>query len=217
MTTTTLTLHGHACARLERDGRVLVVDPGSYSDRSVLDEADAVLVTHDHADHLVAADVVAALAERPALHVWGPAPVVTLLVAEGADRGRVHEGAPGERWTAGGFEVQAFGGSHAVIHPDLPVPANLAYLVDGVLHPGDSFTVPDLPVEVLLLPVGGPWMKVAEAVDHVRAVGPRVVVPIHDAVLAEAGKGLADRLVGTLGGAPQYRRLAPGERLAVGG
>lgn len=209
-----VTVHGHACVRLERDGKVLVVDPGSYSDRSVLAEADAVLVTHEHADHVVADDLVAALAARPGLHVWGPAPVAALL--PGADPGRVHAVGPGERWTVAGFEVRTFGGSHAVVHPDLPVPANVAYLVDGVLHPGDSFTVPDAPVEVLLLPVGGPWMKVAEAVDHVRAVRPTVVVPIHDAVLAEAGQGLADRLVGTLGEAPQYRRLGPGERLVVG-
>jgi L-ascorbate metabolism protein UlaG (beta-lactamase superfamily) len=211
-----LSVHGHACVRLARDGSVLVVDPGSYSDRSVLEDADAVLVTHEHADHVVAPELVAALAARPTLEVWAPAPVVALLTGDGADPARVHTVGPGEHWTAAGFEVRTFGGSHAVIHPDLPVPANVAYLVEGVLHPGDSFTVPDLPVEVLLLPVGGPWMKVAEAVDHVRAVRPTVVVPIHDAVLAEAGQGLADRLVGTLGEAPQYRRLAPGERLAVG-
>lgn len=214
---TSLTVHGHACARLERDGRVLVLDPGSWSEAGVADDADVVLVTHEHADHVVVGDLVTALAARPALEVWAPGPVVALLTGEGADPARVHAAAPGERWTAAGFDVRAFGGRHAVVHPDLPAPANLAYLVDGVLHPGDSFTVPDAPVAVLLLPVGGPWVKVAEAVDHVRAVRPDVVVPIHDAVLSPAGQGLADRLVGTLGGAPQYRRLAPGERLVVGG
>ena len=90
-----LTVHGHACVRLERDGAVLVVDPGSYSDRSVLADADAVLVTHEHADHVVAADVVDALAARPGLQVWAPAPVVAQLTEAGADAARVHAVAPG--------------------------------------------------------------------------------------------------------------------------
>ena len=47
----------------------------------------------------------------------------------------------------------AFGGQHALIHPAIPMIANLGYLVDGsVYHPGDSFTVPTAPVSTLLLP-----------------------------------------------------------------
>src|SRR3712207_6911077 len=37
----------HSCLRLEGDG-VLVVDPGAFSERSALEGADAVLVTHEH-------------------------------------------------------------------------------------------------------------------------------------------------------------------------
>ena len=71
-------------------------------------------------------------------------------------------------------------------------------------------------VDVLLAPVSGPWLKVGDVVDYVRAVGPRIVVPIHDAMNSEAGNGLADRLVATLGGTIEYRRLGPGDTLAVG-
>jgi L-ascorbate metabolism protein UlaG (beta-lactamase superfamily) len=42
----------HACVRIERDGMVLVVDPGIWSEPSALCDADAVLVTHEHSDHV---------------------------------------------------------------------------------------------------------------------------------------------------------------------
>ena len=44
---------GHSCVRLEKDGHTLVLDPGVFSDAAAaLDGADAVLITHEHADHL---------------------------------------------------------------------------------------------------------------------------------------------------------------------
>ncbi|WP_229734685.1 MBL fold metallo-hydrolase [Cellulomonas carbonis] len=211
----TLTSHGHACVSLAGDGGTIVVDPGGWSDLDALAGADAVLVTHDHPDHLAVDRVVAALADRPALELWGPRSVVEALTAAEAPADRVHAAAPGDAWRAAGTSVEALGGEHAVVHPDLPRATNLAYVIGGaVLHPGDSFTAHP-GVDVLLVPVGGPWLRVADAVDLVRAVGPRTAVPIHDAVLSDAGRGLADRIVGSLGGA-EYRRLAPGESLAVG-
>ncbi len=215
--TLTLTHGGHACVRLERDGRRLVLDPGAFSDLSVLDDADAVLLTHDHPDHVAPAELVAALSARPGLEVWAPGPLVDRLTEEGAPGERLHAVADGDRFTAAGFDVRVTGERHAVIHPDLPGLANVAYLVAGaVLHPGDAFTPPPpgAEVDLLLVPVAGPWMKLSEAVDYVRAVGPRIAVPIHDAILSEPGRALADRLVGGLGGAPELRRLAPGEQLA---
>jgi hypothetical protein len=84
-----------------------------------------------------------------------------------------------------GARIEVLGGKHAVIHPDIPVIANNAYLVDGThLHPGDSFTPPPAPVEVLFLPTAAPWLKLSEAVDYMRAVAPRAAVPIHEGVLA---------------------------------
>lgn len=205
---------GHSCIRLERDGRRLVLDPGSFSDLSVLDDADAVLVTHEHPDHVDPARLAAVVGDRPALRVWAHADVVRQLVEAGADAERVRAVAAGDAFDAAGFDVRVLGERHAVIHPDVPVPANLAFLVDGaVLHPGDALVVPpaDARVDLLLVPVAAPWLKVAEAVDYVRAVGPRVAVPIHDAILSDPGRALCDRLVGGLGGADEYRRIVPGE------
>lgn len=216
---TILTRWGHACVRLERAGSRLVIDPGSFSELSVLDAADAVLVTHEHPDHVVVERLRAALATRSHLHVWAPAVVVDLLDGTGVAAGRVHAVQQGDAFTAAGFDVVVLGEWHELVHPDVPRVANVAYLVDGsVLHPGDSFTLPPATtsVDVLLAPVSGPWLKLAEVIDYARAVHPRVVVPIHDALLSDAGRASADRLVVALGGSPEYRRLGAGDELVLG-
>lgn len=207
---TTITHWGHACVRLERAGRHLVLDPGSFSDLAVLDDADAVLVTHEHVDHVDVGRLAGALEARVGLTVRAPAGVVAQLVAAGAPADRVLPVADGDAFDAAGFGVRAVGEQHALIHPDVPRAHNVGYLVDGgLLHPGDAFTPPpaDARVDVLLVPVAGPWMKLAEAIDYVRAVRPRVAAPIHDAILSDPGRALADRLVGGMGGAGDYVRI----------
>lgn len=37
---------------------------------------------------------------------------------------------------------------------------------------------------MLLIPTGAPWLKIADAIDYLRAVAPPVAIPIHQAVLA---------------------------------
>lgn len=202
---------GHACIRFEKADRRLVLDPGTLSDATVLADADAVLITHEHPDHVDPATLVPALAARHGLEVWAPTGVVAQLVEAGAPADRVHAAATGDAFDAAGFAVRVTGEEHAVIHPDLPVAQNVAYLVDGTaLHPGDSFTPPPAgaDVDLLLVPVAGPWMKLSEAIDYVRAVAPRVAVPIHDATVTVPGRGLPDRLVGALGGAEYVRITA---------
>ncbi len=47
-----ITKLGHACVRIEHDGGVVVIDPGVFTDAGALDGADAVLITHEHPDHV---------------------------------------------------------------------------------------------------------------------------------------------------------------------
>jgi hypothetical protein len=92
---------------------------------------------------------------------------------------------PGDRFDVG-VEITVHCGKHAGIHPEIPVAPNVGYLIGGrFFHPGDSFTVPDVPVEVLGLPTAAPWLKASEVIEYLRAVAPRVAIPIHEALLAK--------------------------------
>jgi L-ascorbate metabolism protein UlaG (beta-lactamase superfamily) len=113
-----------------------------------------------------------------------------------------------------GTEVKVVGGHHAMVHPDVPVVPNVGYLVDGVFHPGDSFTVPDQPVRVLLAPVSAPWMKLSEAVDFIREIDAPVVHPIHDAFLSKDGITVVDRNLVNLIGEP-FQRIADGDPITI--
>jgi L-ascorbate metabolism protein UlaG (beta-lactamase superfamily) len=205
-----LTKKLHACVRLEKDGRTLVLDPGGFSEQDAAAGADALLVTHEHPDHFDEGRLRAALEANPAAELWTLDSVARRLSA--AFPGRVHTVGHGDTFTAAGFDVQVHGELHAVIHPDIPRITNVGYLVDGsVFHPGDALTVPGTAVDTLMLPVHAPWNKLSEIVDYIREVAPRRSIDVHDALLSDLARPVYDRQIEALGGA-EHLRLAPGEQ-----
>ena len=210
-----ITKFGHACVRVEHDGAVIVLDPGMFTDRVALEGADAVLITHEHPDHYLP-DHLAAL-DVPVFTIDAVAAKIR------ADAPQVHERTtvvtPGQSFEAAGLAVRAVGELHAVIHPDYPRFHNSGYVVtagtERVFHPGDALTGPGEAVDVLLVPVSAPWLKVSEAIDFARSVGAPRNLGIHDRVYSEAGLGM----VGTHMNAflpeqgQSYVRLADGEDL----
>jgi L-ascorbate metabolism protein UlaG (beta-lactamase superfamily) len=202
-----ITKYTHSCVRLAGDG-VLVIDPGMFSERSALDGADAVLITHEHPDHL---DVDAI--REAGVPVWAHPDVLPKL--EGITDVTGVE--PGDDLTVAGFRVQAYGGDHAIIHPDIPQIANVAYLIDdgdtNVYHPGDSFFVPeDGDVETLFVPLHAPWAKLSESVDFLREVAPRRAYALHDHLVTPVGASIYDGHFDRLGGTA-YAHVAPGTTL----
>lgn len=188
-----LTKLGHACVRLRKDGATLVIDPGIWSGPGSLADANAVLITHEHADHLDADAVRAALASDAGLHLWSNAFVAGQFAQFGE---QVHVVAHGDTFTTAGFDVHVYGRDHALIVPEIPVIANTGFAIDGeVFHPGDSFTVPEDKVPTLLVPVSAPWLKFAEVADYIRTAGPARGYAIHDAILSEFGIGLVSNLL----------------------
>ena len=110
--------------------------------------------------------------------------------------------------------MRVVGGEHAEIYDGEPGCANVGFVLGGVYHPGDALHVPDVAVETLLVPVSAPWLKLAEALDFVRAVAPARAIPIHDALLSAIGNAGADRWM-VRKADTDYRRLAAGESLEV--
>jgi L-ascorbate metabolism protein UlaG (beta-lactamase superfamily) len=204
-----VTKNTHSCLRIEGDG-VLVVDPGMFGERSDLAGADAVLITHEHPDHLDVAALSSAAAERPGLRVVAHPDVLPKLAEVEAEVTAVE---PGAEFTAAGFGIRAYGGQHAVIHPDIPRIANVGFLIsDGsanLYHPGDSYFVPEAEVQTLFVPFQAPWAKISESVDYVRAVRPERAFAIHDAMIKDFALGVYDghfeRLSGT-----KYAHVTPG-------
>jgi L-ascorbate metabolism protein UlaG (beta-lactamase superfamily) len=206
-----LTHLGHACLLAEFDDARLLIDPGVFSQVSAVHDVDAVLITHQHPDHIDLDRVRQVLAANPR---------ATLVVDEGTATAvrqlpahRVV--AVGERLHFGSSVVDVVGGEHALVHRDMPRCVNVAYLVDdgAFLHPGDSFHVPDVDVDVLAAAIDGPWLKIAETVDYVRAVAPRVAVPMHEAEATDPAKyvGMLDTLTG--GGVVHRLVIAEEEQL----
>jgi len=206
-----LTKMVHACVRVEKLGRTLVIDPGSFTEPEALDGAEAVLMTHEHPDHFDMARLADAIGRRPELEMWSTAAVTEQL---GGASSRIHAVRMGDTFEAAGFEVSVHGELHAVVNPAWPTLENVGFLVDGVtFHPGDAYTVPDGAVETLLVPTSAPWLKFAELSDYVREVSPKRAYSIHDGFLNDAGLALIDGLLGRLAGDTgiDIRRLIPGE------
>jgi Predicted Zn-dependent hydrolases of the beta-lactamase fold len=212
-----LTKYGHACVRLEKDGRTVVIDPGKFSGDGVLEGADTVLITHEHFDHFDTEALRAAAEKNPALEIYGCEAVISKLGDLAAPTRAVREG---DSFRTNGFGVKVIGEWHAPNHPDQPIVQNVGYLVDERLfYPGDALTPPGVEVPTLLVPTNAPWLKLPEWIEYLRQVRPGRAFSTHDGLLNEVGLKLIDNWLGMEADKQQaeIRRLTPGESVTLDG
>jgi L-ascorbate metabolism protein UlaG (beta-lactamase superfamily) len=189
---------GHAAVFVETDGARILIDPGNFSDAwHSLTDLDAVLVTHQHPDHLDPENLPALLAKNSSAIVLVEPSIPDLinsgkLPSLGQNAARLR---PDDQAAVGDVLVTAVGGQHAVIHRDIPRIGNVGYVLrsegqPSLLHPGDALdAVPD-GIDVLAVPAYGPWAAMKETIDFVRAVGALEGFLVHDGLLSDGGRGL---------------------------
>lgn len=210
---------GHAALLIETPYVRVLCDPGAYSsDWHQLTDLDAVFVTHQHHDHVDVDGLVALMEINPTARL-----VVEEAVVEMLDG---HDVTPdtavvGQAIQVGPARVEVHGGTHAVIHPTIPRVGNVGYVfqeADGprVFHPGDSYDHVPPRVDVLALPITAPWAKMADTADFLAAVSPGEAIPIHDAILSDAGRALYHRLVsGIVGEGIPLHPVGPTDSFSV--
>ena len=192
-----LTRFGHSCLLVVDGDAKILIDPGTFSTGfEDLTGLTAVLITHQHADHLDLDRLPAVVAANTSAKVYADAGSVPQLASAGITADTAN---PGDVLDVG-TTVEVLGRNHAEIHRDIPIIPNAGYLISGrLLHPGDSLELPDVPIDVLAVPAAAPWMAAKEAIEYYRAVAPHVAFPIHEKILAPAGIGMVEGLLGRLG------------------
>jgi L-ascorbate metabolism protein UlaG (beta-lactamase superfamily) len=115
-----LTHFGHSCLLAEFDQTRVLFDPGTFAHGfEGITGLSAILVTHQHPDHVDAARLPALIEANPDAALYTDWQTAAQLDAPFQT---VHVG---DELTVGQLTIRALGGRHAVIHAEIPVIENL--------------------------------------------------------------------------------------------
>ncbi|HEY4496927.1 MAG TPA: MBL fold metallo-hydrolase [Candidatus Paceibacterota bacterium] len=177
----------HSCLLLEKDGKKLLIDPGSFSfvEGKIKPEdigpVDIILITHQHTDHYFPEALKKILSLKEPKIITSDE-IGALLTGEGI---KYHAIFDGDEIDIDGFNIKAINAAHGLT-PTLP-PHNFAYLIDGkLLHPGDSMSVSnDIKCDVLALPISAPWARMIDLLEFGAKFNASKIIPIHEKILAD--------------------------------
>lgn len=179
----TITKIGHCCLHIIENGVGILTDPGMFSsEQNSLTDISLIIITHEHADHFHIDSVKEVLQNNPEAKIITNSAVAGLLQKEGIACEIVEHG---QTTTIQGITIAGFGTDHAVIYKTIPIVMNTGYFIaEKFFMPGDAFVQPNAPVEILGMPIAGPWMKISESIDWALAIKPKICIPVHDAILS---------------------------------
>lgn len=187
-----ITKLGHCCLVIEINGKRFLTDPGAYTtEQNEVKNIDCVVISHEHTDHLHIESLKIIIKNNPQVQIITNASVGKILDNESIPYKKV---ADGEKIDIGGVEIVGYGTVHAPIYHDYEQVENTGYFFDNKLfYPGDAFYSPNVPIDILAFPVSAPWSTIAQSVDYILKVKPRVAFPVHDGNLIRT-HGISERL-----------------------
>lgn len=181
----TLTFVGHGTLMMRVDGKVVHVDPTNReADYTAMPEADLILVTHEHVDHLDPEAIASIRTERT--RIVGSASCLEKLPD-------VEVMANGDERVELGFRIEAVPAYNLVHertpgHPFHPKGVGNGYVIDfgdtRVYVAADTENTPEMKaledIDIAFLPMNLPYTMTPEMVaDAARAFRPRILYPYH--------------------------------------
>jgi L-ascorbate metabolism protein UlaG (beta-lactamase superfamily) len=191
-----ITKIGHCCLLIEVDGKRIMTDPGSFTVADhILENIDIVLITHEHGDHLHVDSLKEILLKNPKLKIITNSAVGKIL----EEAGIAYEKVEGQAdLSIDGIYFEACDAKHVEIFEDYGQVQNTGYFItERLFYPGDAYADPQKAVEILALPVAGPWCRVADVINYAKTIAPKKAFPVHDGLLNDAGIEIQHRVVQT--------------------
>ncbi|MBB3113861.1 L-ascorbate metabolism protein UlaG (beta-lactamase superfamily) [Paenibacillus phyllosphaerae] len=192
-----ITYHGHSCIHIETSrGKSLVIDPFLRGNPLAVAKpeeikADAVLLTHAHADHILDAEPIAKSNDAPVVAI---VELATYMSWKGVKTVGMNMGGTVDLKFAQAKMIQAFHSSGIVDEEKQQIiyagmPAGYIVRADGftILHAGDTALYGDMKIigernqiDVAFVPIGDHFtMGPEDALQAAEWYGAKLVIPVH--------------------------------------
>ena len=182
---------GHDGFRIAAGGKVIYIDP--YQLQSAKNDADIVLISHNHFDHLDMNDLGKVVSKKTA--IVAAKECVDQLKPLGLE---VKPVSPGDRTDVQGVQVEAVRAynTNKTFHPKADNKVGFVLTLNGmrVYHTGDTDDIPefsDVKPDIALVPVSGTYVMTAD--EAAKAVNERIkpkmlAIPMHYAAIVGSEK-----------------------------
>ena len=177
-----ITVNSNNSVRIELDGKIIYVDP--YEIEGSPEDADYILLTHDHYDHFSLDDINKILKRETAFIVPMP---MDKKVRKNTAAGINYPVVPGKSYEVNGlsFETVAMYNKLKPFHPKkagwcgyiINVSGNRIYIAGDIDDIDEAFAVS---CDIAMVPIGGFYtMNYKEAAGLINKIKPKVAIPTH--------------------------------------